>query len=351
MKNLLKRSLIFIMLLTMLPLATFLVACGATPSDDANTVAFVSDKYDEETGKAIFEVDLKTPTKLKFKCNPSTYENKASYTIPVEGQTNSSYNRSRFTFEKGVITVNYDDFEPIEIKISINGHTDQCIVRLKEYPSNIRTTYSDVIIGADSSYTIPILGTFVREGESVEEYVLEKDYKFVVSSDNEQVISIPNTTRLTVNSNGRAGTANVTIDLQDSSGNKKGTIVVKFTVVEMAKSAYLMFDGYDSFVEDGGIIELDANVLTANANGEYELCYTAFFISELGTEIENVGNIDCSSNDNEYVSFDEDNNLIKVKSNIDIKLKITMYTDLYVEVNNVISTLKMTFTIDFKAKD
>lgn len=350
MKKILKMSLIFLLMLVMFPLSSVLVGCGATPSDNANAVAFVSDKYDEETGKAIFEVDLKTPTKLTYKCNPSTYENKASYTIPVEGQTNSSYNRSRFTFEKGVITVNYDDFEQIEIKISINGHTDQCIVRLKEYPNNIRPLHTEVIIGADSSYTIPILGTFVREDENVEEYVLEKDYNFVVSSDNEQVISIPNTTRLTVNSNGRAGTSNVTIELQDDSGNKKGTVTIKFTVVEMAKSAYLMFDGRDFFVEDGGTIEVDANVLTANAAGEYELHYTAFFISELGTEIENTGDIDCSSNDNEYVSFDENNDLIKIKSSLNIKLKVTVYTDLYVEKNNIISTLKMTFTIDFKAK-
>ena len=127
MKKLLKKSLILLLLLVMIPLSSFLVACGASPGKDAKAVLFVSDKYDEVTGQAIFEVDLNVATTLTFKCNPSTSTNTVRYTIPVEGQTNSSLNRSRFTFEKGVITVDNEDFEQIEIKVTVNGQTWRAI--------------------------------------------------------------------------------------------------------------------------------------------------------------------------------------------------------------------------------
>ena len=359
MKNLLKKSLIILMLMVMLPLSSFLVACGATAGETANTVAFVSDIYDEETGKAIFEVDLGVPTELKFKCNPSTAKNKADYTIPVEGQSNAGYNRSRFTFEDGIITVNYDDFEQIEIKINVNGYTDQCIVRLKEYPISIRPAEADVIINSGASHTMMAYGTFeLADGTTEERLLLEKDYKFSVVSENEQVVDVPNSSRLTVCSLLQsAGSTKVKVTLNDQSGKTKKDVnqkdisfYVNFTVVEVAKEGFLVFDNFNKFVEDGDAIAVDANSYEANANGEYELHYSAFFVSELGTFIENIGDYRGSSSDNNYITFDDENQLIKIKSNVDLKLDVTIYTDLFKIEQGVYSTLQINFEIYFTAK-
>lgn len=350
MKKILKRMLLFAMMLVMLPLSTFLVACGATPADTANAVMFVSDIYDEATGKAIFEVDLMVPTELTFKCNPSTAENKPSYTIPVEGQTNSSLNRSRFDFKDGVITVNHAKFEPVEIKITVNGYTDQCIVRLKEYPVEIYAAETDVVLNAYGSYTICAMGKFkLADGTYEHRPLLEKDFNFSVYSDNETVISVPNHSRLTVCSERlNTNTANVTVKLLDESGKEKGiSFTVKFTVKEMAKDGFLLFEGFDSFVENGSTVVVDANEMTANVEGEYEIRFKAYFISSMDTLLENIGGFECLTESNEYVSFDNANQLIKIKSDYNGEYVVTVWTNLFKEDG---STLGITFTIDFIAE-
>ena len=350
MKKILKRMLVFAMMLVMLPLSAFLVACGATPADDANAVMFDSDIYDEETGKAIFEVDLMVPTELKYKCNPSTAENKPSYTIPVEGQTNSSLNRSRFDFKDGIITVNHAKFEPIEIKISVNGYTDQCIVRLKEYPLEIYALEDDVVINAYGSHTICAMGKFkLADGTFEDRPLLEKDFNFSVYSDNETVVSVPNHSRLAVCSERlNTNSAIVTVKLLDESKKEKGlSFTVKITVKEMAKDGFLLFEGFDSFVENGSDVEVDANKMTPNANGEYEIHFKAYFISNFDTILENIGGFECFTESNEYVSFDNEAQIIKVKSNYDGEDVITVWTNLFKEDG---STLGITFNIDFIAK-
>ncbi len=350
MKKILKRILVFAMMLVMLPLSAFLVACGATPADIANSVMFVSDIYDEETGKAIFEVDLMVPTELTFKCNPSTFENKPSYTIPVEGQTNSSLNRSRFDFKDGVITVNHSKFEPVEIKITVNGYTDQCIVRLKEYPVEVYATETDVVINAYGSHTICAMGKFKLPDNSFEvRPLLEKDYNFSVYSDNETVVSVPNHSRLTVCSERlNTDSANITVKLLDESGKEKQglSFTVKITVTEMAKEGFLLFEGFDSFVENGSTIQVDANEMTPNANGEYEIQFKAYFISELDTLLENIGGFECLTESNDYVSFDNVAQIIKIDSEYNGKYVVTVWTNLFKPDG---STLGITFTIDFIA--
>lgn len=350
MKKILKKSLLFVLMLMMLPLSTFLVACGATPDDEAKSVMFMSDIYDEETGKAIFEVDLMVPTELTFKSNPSTFENRPSYTIPVEGQTNSSLNRSRFDFKDGIITVNHVNFEPIEIKITLNGYTDQCIVRLKEYPVEIYAKNDDVVINAYGSYTICAMGKFkLDDGTYEHRPLLERDYNFSVYSDNETVVSVPNHSRLTICSERlNTNSANITVTLLDESKNSKNlSFQVKVTVTEMAKEGFLLFEGFNSFVENGSTFEVDANTLTANANEQYELRFKTYFISDLDTLLENIGGFECLTDSNDYVSFDNEQQIIKVKSSHDAKFVVTVWTNLFKPDG---STLGITFTIDFTAK-
>ncbi len=350
MKNLMKKSFIFLLMLVMFPLSTFLAGCGATPEENARAVYFVSDKYDEETGKAIFELDMKVATELTFKCNPSTSESDVNFTIPIEGQTNSSLNRSRFTFDNGVVTINEDGFEQIEVKINVNGKTDQCIVRLKEYPVEIYPKETEVLLNSYGSYTICAIGKFrLADGTYETRSLLEEDYNFTVVSANESVVSVPNPNRLTVCSERQnSGTAEVVVSLNDESGNSKGmTFKVKFKVVEMVVNGSLIFDGYDKFVSNNDTILVDANVLTANADGEYELHYDAIFESNHGTLVYNKGEFNCTTTDIDYISFDNTNQIIKIKSNVDLTLKITVWTELFKPDG---SSVGITFNVQFKAK-
>lgn len=332
-------------MILLLPLSTFLVSCGATPSEEARGVNFVSDIYDEESGKAVFEVDLAVKTKLVYKCNPTTTAAKINFTIPVEGQVNSSLNRSRFTFENGEIIVNDLEFEQIEVKITVDSFTDQCIVRLKEYPKEIYPTESEVVINAGSSYTICPVGKFENNEER---FLLEENFNFTVESDNETLISVSKEDRLTVySSRQNSATATVTVTLNDTTGKAKNlSFKIKFIIVEPASEGFLRFKDFDKFVHDGETLSVDSSLLTANENGEYELSYNAYFISNVGTIIKDSGKLTGSSNNSEYISFDNENQIIKIKSTVDVKIQVSIWTNL---IKPDGSAFRIVFDIDFKA--
>ena len=179
--------------------------------------------------------------------------------------------------------------------------------------------------------------------------LLERDFNFSVYSDNETVISVPNHSRLTVCSERlNTNSANVTVKLLDESGKEKGlSFTVKLTVKEMAKNGFLLLDGFDSFVENGSTVLVDANEMTPNASGEYELHFKAYFISDVDTLIENIGSFECLTESNDYVSFDNASQLIKIKSDYDGVYVVTVWTNLFKPDG---STLGITFEIDFTAK-
>lgn len=345
MKKIIRKSFIFLMMLMMFPLSAFLTSCGATPAEEALGVFFVSNKYDAETGKAIFEVDLNSPEELTYQCNPSTTAAIIDFTIPVEGQT-TSLNRFYYVFNKGVVTATDSRFEQIEIKITVGKYSDQCIVRLKEYPLEIYPAQNEVVINAYGSHTICAKGRFADGSIRT---LLEEDYNFTVVSDNESVISVPNSSRLTVCSErSTASSATVTVTINDNKGESKGlTFKVKITVVEIAKSGFLKIDNFGKFVDSGDTVEVDANVLELNHLGEYELKYTAYFESVMGTIIKSEHGFVGSSNNNACVSFDNDNQIIKVKSDNDVVIEVSIWTGLFKEDGSV---LKITFNIDYKAK-
>lgn len=351
MKKILKKSLIFLLLMVMLPLSSFLVACGAEPGESANAVSFVSNLYDEETGKAIFEVDLNVETTLKYKCNPSTSKSSVRFTIPVEGQTNSSYNRSRFTFlETGTIIVNYDDFEPIEVKINVNGHTDQCIVRLKEYPLEIFVAEPEIVLNSYASYTIPLIGRFkLDDGTFENRQILENEYNYKVVSQNETLVNVPNLERLVICSERQISRSTVVnISILDTSKNPKGIACnLKVNIIESVEDGFLLFDNFDKIVSDGDEIEVDANYLVANADGGFDLTFKTYYISHLNSLVDVDENIYCSSNNNSYLKFNSETNTITINSDHDIELVVTLVTDLLKTDGLVV---KIVFTINFIAE-
>ena len=136
MKNSLKRIFFALVFAVSLPVVAFLTGCGATPSSKLTGILFDTMKYDEETGLPVFEVDKGVSTELEYKIFPSSAAGYKVYFDPVTKGT--SENTSRFTFKDGTINVNDENFEEIQYKVRAGKYSDTCIIRLKEYPVEIK---------------------------------------------------------------------------------------------------------------------------------------------------------------------------------------------------------------------
>lgn len=244
--------MVVMLLCILMPLALIFSACGATPTNEANAVNFVSDKYDDN-GMAIFEVDFMVPTKLTYKVNPSSW---SGYVVDYANDSTSA-NRWFFDFsvEDGVICVKNYNFSEIHVTITINQHSDTCLVRLKEYPQSVYAEKMDINLISQGSYTIPIYGIF--DGEETPKLLSEGDYKFNVISGDITKIEVPNSNRLKIVAKGYyASTVEVTVQLLDSAGAKKFEVKLNVSIVESAKTIAVKVGGQDKFYFDDAVIEI-----------------------------------------------------------------------------------------------
>jgi len=260
------------------PFALLLTGCGATPVNSVNAVYFESNLYDEETGYAVFEVDLNVETELTFKINPSVWEGYEPVYAVVRGGEKEE-NRSRFRLEYGKITVLNPKFEEITVRIYVNEFEDTCIIRLKEYPTDIFLTDDTKVkestdyVNAGGVYTLHVYGQYTvpkvdeegnvvkdGKGDIVTENVIRElgddRYNFLVESSDKTVIDVLDNSRLKVCSlKHKIESATVTISLLDTTGKVRGETFVlklKLNVVLSPNSSIVTMDGFGEFVEKGG---------------------------------------------------------------------------------------------------
>lgn len=358
MKKRFKSFALLLLFMVMFPVTMFLTGCGATPSNEVKGVFFVSDKYDKETGYAIFEVDKGVKTKLDYKINPSSW---SGYAISYAFKEASGENLSRFKFtkENGCININSSDFEEIKVVIMVNKKSDTCIVRLKKYPTNMFLLGTDketpvqekeININALGSYTISPYGRFVdAEGNPYTKSLLEMDYKFKVTSDDETVISVPNEDRLKIYSVRKgSGSAKVTVSLLDATGKALFTVKVKVNVVRNAEKAVTVLSNYDKFVMSGDKLNFDASQLdVVDADKHiYEITQNTFLKAEGGVYIDE-GYIEyamTASNDR-YVDIEDNKIIIKKGGLSELTFKVYVWTNL---VKADMSVFMSSFTITVK---
>lgn len=322
----LKLSLLPLALLLLLPLTTVLSGCGATPKNEALGVNFVSYDYDDSSGYAIFEVDYNTPTKLEFKVNPSTW---SGYAVTYAIKECSGQNRSRFKLQDGIITIESYDFEEIKVEIFVHGYSDVCIVRLKQYPTSIYVKNTDVTIAAGGSYTINPIGRFVDAfGKTYEKPLLEYSYNFLVETEDETIINVPNKNRLKVVSvRSNNASTKVYITLLNTNGESYGEkfkLTLNFKVVENAGESRTEISGVNEFVKNGDKVTINASDLTKN--GElYVISYKNYIFSaqKLLIEQENVS-IECTISDARYVEVDDENATMLIQKGRDSSLKFNV---------------------------
>ena len=355
----LKFSLVMLVLALVFPLTMVLSGCGATPKNEALGVYFQSYEYDDETGYAVFSVDMDKPTKLDFKVNPSSW---SGYAVTYAIKECSANNLSRFKFQDGIITVNSVDidplkngakFEDIKIEIYVNGYTDTCIVTLKKYPKSVYVVNENVSIGAGTSFTINPIGVFEDAfGATYEKSLIEYEYNFLVETDDETVISVPNKNRLkvvSVRKNNEA--AKVYVTLLNTKGESYGDsfkLTINIKVVENASDSRTNISGYNKFVKSGDAIQINASDLSKDGD-EYVLSYKNYIFSTQKLLIDNsYVEIECTSNDSRYVDIDSENTQIKVTKGRENKLTFTlsMWSNLTADDGSVFATT-FTVTINF----
>ena len=369
------------MLVLMMPMIILLSACGATPSNEALGVKFVSNMYDEETGYAIFEVDLLEQTELKYKVMPSSWGGYTPTFIAVdEGGSDNLIKAER---RGNKIYVKDETFKEIRIKVTVNGYSDICIVRLKKYPVDIYLEETNVAVNANGTYTINPIGVFEEkerdsDGRVVnvrtwEEPLTEHDYNFTVTSADQTIVKVEDKSRLKVTTQDgmlkAVSSVDVTVTLNDTKGkpykikklvsksDKEVVEVVKedFTkqvtvnVVQNVKSGYLLLDeGYGKFVNDGDEITVSLSELTTN-NGQYLFGFKLNVLSDTDLYYEAVANVTC--NKLSYIEKDKTHsNILRIKPEFamltDKRVKITILTDLLDAEGNA---FVMQITVNFEA--
>lgn len=364
------KILLGLALLLMLPFVMLLTGCGATPINNVKAVYFESNLYDEETGYAIFEVDLNIETELKFKINPSSWSGyKPTYAVIKFGE--SEKNRSRFRLEYGKIIVLESTFEEITVRIEVNGLSDTCIVRLKQYPTEIyltqdtRLTECNDYINANGTYNIHIFGKFVTKDavtkETVEEIreITDDIYKFNVESADDTIIYVLDSSRLKVCAlKSKIESTTVTIKLLDTTGNLKDNsekfiLKLKLSIVLPPSTSYVKFDCYNKFITNGDEIDLDLTALNLGTevignSTYYTFDYIVELFSSMGVYISSEEyTITATSNQDSFIRIDNSTRTIKVRKPANTNT-LTAELEFYASANQVTGeSYSLSFLINF----
>lgn len=263
MNNKLKKVVLCLFMALALPFTMVLTGCGATPKNQVLGVAFESMVYDDKTGYAVFEVDPNITQELDYKVFPSTCSGYKVYFDPVDKGTHE--NSGRFNFDDGKITVYNDSFEQVVYKIRIGEYSDNCIIKLKEYPVDINPEQITMNIGAFETASINVIGTFKNaKGDISERIITEYDYDFVVESADETIIGVTHPNRLKFCSiRGNSAESKVKVTILNTAGEKtKLSFEVFVKITQSAGDAILLLEkGYDKFIRADQTIELDYNAL------------------------------------------------------------------------------------------
>ena len=334
MKKKLKALFMSLLLVMVMPAVLILSGCGATPANEILGVTFVSPNYDEETGLAVFEVDINVATPLTYKFNPSSG---SGYAVTYAIKECPAQNLSRFTLKDGVINVVSSAFEDIKVDIYANGQVDTCIVKLKKYPTSMflydvdgvsETKDLEISINALSTYTINPVGRFLdASGRSYVKPLLEYDYSFEVTTSDPTIIDVPLQNRLKINAvTAKPSTADITVKLLNTAGQVLQTVNIKVNVVLNASHASVILDGYGEFVADGDEIEINANVLEVDDDDNYIIGYQVFAFSSDGRFVEqaNIQTI-CRVSETRYIEYSKTEDAIlvnMVSSSLTFKMKL-----------------------------
>lgn len=334
MKIGIKRIVLMLLMLMLVPCTALFSACGATPTNEARYVRFESNVDLYEDGKAIFEVDVGVKTKLNFKVTPSSW----SGYVPTYRVRSGGYNVNllKFNLKEGEILVSSPTFEPIEVEVIVNGHSDICEVRLKEYPTSIclENNVSEVTINGGEIYSIPLRGIFETSETPV--VISESRYNFEVISSDERIIEVENPGILKVKATQKVCNdfVQVKVSVLDQTGEirkndagKDISVTIKFKVVQIAKFGYLNIEDCDELIYDDSSKEIVINASNFYhiESSSYAIYFDFCVVSENNVKIEDFEyDVYCTNATNVMpgvIEFDR-------PSGNTLNLRIAIYTNL-----------------------
>lgn len=200
----------------------------------------------------VFYVDYNVETHLDYKIYPSTAENVyVNYEIK-----NDSSLTGYFDFSKdGSILIYNQRFTSIGVKVKLNDHSDECEVKLKEYPSSIQFKNDTENINAGCVMPLDLEGLFDGEVKSCK----DRQYNFKLSSSNPSVVQVISEDNLTVKSTGRRGKVTIDVQICDSANQEKSGLKasVELNVVDDISEAFITL-GSDKVLHDGDVLDYEA---------------------------------------------------------------------------------------------
>ena len=175
----------------------------------------------------VFYLDLNVPTRLTYKVYPSsapynapqiTFDKTSELDMSIGRISNDTFVISDHNFKETTFHIAYSTGSGTQYK-------DDCIVRLKKYPSQVYVEDKNALLDGNQAYIsskgilqIPLIGLF-DDGEKAMD---TSYYKFVVTSSDSTVISVESQQNIVVKSTGKQGKSTINIKVVASDGSKIG---------------------------------------------------------------------------------------------------------------------------------
>ncbi len=347
MKIKFKKILFALMLAVSLPIVSFLIGCGATPSNKLTGILFDTMQYDEATGLPVFEVDKDVTTGLDYKIYPSSATGYKVYFDPVDKGT--AENSSRFTFKDGTINIHSSSFEEVKYKIRAGKFSDTCIIRLKEYPVEISTDKPTMIVNSFDVVPINVQAKFVNSiGVVTTRNINESEFDFIVETSDETIINVPNENRLKFCPvrNGRSH-AEVTVTLLNGQGEKTNlSFKISVQVIQRISDAFVTMTGVNKMLETGD--SADVNFGELEVEDDYrKLEFNIYPINVGHLLVEDEFSYSLNLSSKKFAKISEDGKSVlldvTIPSNEQIQLQITV-VDMTME-NGSTFVIDLTLTI------
>ncbi len=344
MKKIYNKILLVLFALIVLPAASLLVGCGATPVNQAQGVSFVSNVQDDE-GIPVFELDLGLPVKLPYKLNPSSAYGYSPRFTAIKGIDGDNLERFSLDRTTGEFCIKKADFNNVKVEIAIgDSYKAECWIKLKKYPTAIGlydesefngiNTAPKLSLSSGASYQINVAAIFADSevinedtGEKKPSLISDSNYNFLIEADDNSktIINIPSSNRLNIMAYNNYGTAKVKVALcnyygeviTDEDGVAKLAFEMEIEVYMICESMEVNLSSANKLVSSKNQIEtlyLKASNLVYDAtNSIFILNYSVDFYDKYERLIQDDGiETTCFVNKKTYIEIDNINNRLLI---------------------------------------
>jgi len=344
MKKIYNKILLVLIALIILPAASLLVGCGATPVNQAQGVSFVSNVQDDE-GIPVFELDLGLPVRLPYKLNPSSAYGYSPRFTAIKGIDGDNLERFSLDRTTGEFCIKKADFNNVKVEVAIgDSYKAECWIKLKKYPTAIGlydenefngiNASPKINLSSGASFQINVAAIFADSevinqdtGEKKPSLISDSDYNFLVEADenSKTIINVPSSNRLNIMAYNNYGTAKVKVALCNYYGEViKGDDGVAKLAFEIEIETYMICDSMEVNLSSANKLVSSKNQIESlylkasnleydSSNGVFILEYSVDFYDRFDRLIQDAElKSTCFVDKTTYIQIDNINNKIFV---------------------------------------